>query len=317
MTSIYDTLGVPGIGLLIVIVAVTGYSAARPFRPHATWFTDLAKARARLAQRLHQNRQQRSGRDPLPMPHNLWPVCEVGPRMWRWPLNLTRWWCALVWAHIGWRRGLFWGLLRVAWYPSAGLGALAAITQALVLMAVFTVPVAVVWFAFDTIAVLRGGTPPAYRLSRRKATAQDTRAARADDPTPRPAAGRDLNERGKAGSMTELSGQQTLFTTAARTLQHLEQADHLEQVRGAVSGASTGMGGCRVVPGLWASAAGVPLQSRTVDLGRPGLGAHLPRLRVDAHNNNDRDPRTTRNHTSDRANDGDHDRSPGAVGPCR
>ncbi len=75
--------------------------------------------------------------------------------MWRWPLSIARWF----------REGLWWfcyripGLLGVvallALYPSVGLGAAAAIVQALVLMAIFTAPVAALLFVIDSATMLR------------------------------------------------------------------------------------------------------------------------------------------------------------------
>ncbi|MEM9612911.1 MAG: hypothetical protein AAGA59_08250 [Actinomycetota bacterium] len=161
--GLLGTLGLPGALLVALVVVVLGYSIARRFRPHATWFTDLAKLCAKLRRIDRPGNGDR--RPPLPMPHGVWPHCEVGPRMWRWPLNLTRWFCAAFWTGIGHRYGLLFTVARLAWWPSVGLGFLAAVVQALVLMTLFTLPVAALLFVFDTATVIRGGTPPAHRIS--------------------------------------------------------------------------------------------------------------------------------------------------------
>lgn len=168
-TGVFATLGVPGVVLLVLVAIVTGYTAARPFRPHATWFTDLAKLRAKAHH--HRPPRVRHRPAPLPMPGGIWPVCTVGPRMLRWPLNSTRWVCARGWHTIAHRRGLPYTVARVAWYPSTALGLLAALIQALLLMVLITAPAAVLLFTFDTLTVLRGGTPPGHRISPVKARA--------------------------------------------------------------------------------------------------------------------------------------------------
>jgi hypothetical protein len=117
------------------------------------------------------------------MAHDLWPVFEVGPRMWRWPLNTTRAFCALAWAVIGWRRGLAWSLLRIAWYPATGIGAVAAIIQAAVLIVFITLPVKAVLVVLDSITVLRGGIPPSETPRHRGSIDWDQEFQRLD-PTP-------------------------------------------------------------------------------------------------------------------------------------
>ncbi|MEM9615510.1 MAG: hypothetical protein AAF962_03120 [Actinomycetota bacterium] len=99
----------------------------------------------------------------------LWPKAEIGPRMWRWPLNLTRWFCEQLWRFCHRIPGLLGLIARCALYPSVGLGAAAAMAQALVLMAIFTAPVAALLFVVDSATVLRGGLPPARAGHARKA----------------------------------------------------------------------------------------------------------------------------------------------------
>ena len=54
-----------------------------------------------------------------------------------------------------------WSVLRLAWFPAAGLGAAAALVQAVVLLVAVWLPVRVLLWGFDTVTVLRGGSPPA------------------------------------------------------------------------------------------------------------------------------------------------------------
>jgi hypothetical protein len=125
MTAILAQLGVLGVALALTVITVGVYTIALQFRSDATWFNDLAALRTRLT-----GTPRKRVRRVRPMAHNLWPVCEQGPRMWRWPLNTTRTTCALIWHHIAYRRGLTWSIMRIAWYPATGIGAAAAITGA-------------------------------------------------------------------------------------------------------------------------------------------------------------------------------------------
>jgi len=166
MTGILATLGAPGVTLVIIGLALVLYWAARPFRPEATWAGDLMRLRS-----WHQTRSATHRRAPLPMPHDLWPRAEVGPLMWRWPLNSTRWVCAQLWRLVSPWRGLLGVIARLSWYQAAAIGAAAAMVQALVLMVLITLPVAVVLVVIDTTTALRGGLPPARRSHARKAAA--------------------------------------------------------------------------------------------------------------------------------------------------
>lgn len=155
-----DHLGLVGLALILAWVVFIGYWATRPLRPEATWYSDLA----RLRNHLHRRRNGRQQRRVLVMGLPWWPRAEVGPRMWRWPLNTTRWITAGLWhLTVRPRPGLL-GLVtltaRLAWYPAAGIGALAAIAQALVLMTIITLPMTVVLVVIDSATVLRGGYPP-------------------------------------------------------------------------------------------------------------------------------------------------------------
>ncbi len=169
MTDLVAYLGLPGVLLAITSVVFVGYWATRPFRPEATWYSDLSQ----LCK--HRRQSSRRKRRPLVMPHDLWPTAQIGPRAWRWPLNATRYVCALLWQLLANRRGLLGFVGRTAWYPATGLGAVAAITQGAVLTVVFSLPVAVVLCLVDSSTVIRGGIPPARRSHTRKLVATHQR----------------------------------------------------------------------------------------------------------------------------------------------
>ncbi len=162
MTTVLETLGVPGVAIVAAWIITVGYWSTRPFRPDATWFTDLRHLTARLRPGTPRRRRE------VVIAHGLWPRADTGPRMWRWPLNSTRWFCAGLWAVVN-RRGLLGLIGRTAWYPSAALGAAAAITQALILVTLITLPVAAVLLVVDSATVIRGGLPPARPSHVRKA----------------------------------------------------------------------------------------------------------------------------------------------------
>ncbi len=165
MTTALDTLaslGVVGVVLALASVITAGYWTTRPFRPDATWFADLATCRRLLS------RPARTPKRSDPMGPGLWPRAEVGPRMWRWPLNSTRWFCGRLWRIVVYRRGLVGFIGRAAWYPTAGIGAVAAMTQALILMTAITLPIATVLLVVDSATVLRGGMPPTKPVHARK-----------------------------------------------------------------------------------------------------------------------------------------------------
>ena len=160
MRDLLAVLGAPGVVMVVGWIGFVGYWTTRPFRPGATWYDDLAKVQARLVRRRHR-RWLRP--DRVMMPHGLWARAEVGPRMWRWPLNTTRWFCGRLWLVLVVRRGILGFIGRSAWYPSAGLGAAAAMVQALVLMTIITLPCVLLAWLVDSTTVLRGGRPPSRR----------------------------------------------------------------------------------------------------------------------------------------------------------
>ena len=178
MRDLLALLGAPGVALVVSWIGLVGYWATRPFRPEATWYSDLAQIQGHIARRHHR---RRSRPDRVAMPHGLWPRAEVGPRMWRWPLNTTRWFCGRLWLLFAFRRGFLGIIGRTAWYPSAGLGAAAAMLQALVLMTLITLPCVLLAGLVDSTTVLRGGLPPNWRSHAGKTQAVHKHHARAHE----------------------------------------------------------------------------------------------------------------------------------------
>ena len=183
MRDLLAVLGAPGVVIVVGWTGLVGYWATRPFRPEATWYSDLAKIQARIARRRHRRRLRP---DRVVMPHGMWPRAEVGPRMWRWPLNTTRWFCSRLWLMLVFRRGLLGFIGRTAWYPAAGLGAAAAMVQALVLMTIITLPCVLVAGLVDSSTVLRGGLPPTRRSRASGAQAVSEHRARDHEEPPAP-----------------------------------------------------------------------------------------------------------------------------------
>ncbi|MEM9890949.1 MAG: hypothetical protein AAF962_08815 [Actinomycetota bacterium] len=175
MTAVLQQLGAAGVLCLALVVFVAAYGVVLQFRPGASWCNDLARLRSRYTT---------SNAEPAlpkfrPMAHGLWPHCSWGPRAWRWPLNTTRALCSMLWVISVRAPGLLGVIMRLSWYPSAGLGALAAMVQGAVLMLFISVPARTVLLVLDSITVLRGGVP-ASELHRTTTTAPATSRTRGD-----------------------------------------------------------------------------------------------------------------------------------------
>lgn len=156
MASLVSTLGIAGVAGVFGMVAAIIYTVSLMARTGATWFSDLERVR-----HWHTSRPRRQRFYQRPVPGNLWPVMgPTLPRGWRWPLNSTRWFSARLWHLIAYRRGLFGLIARAAWFPSAGIGAAAALVWAMAATLTVSVPIAVGWWLIDSTTVLRGGTPP-------------------------------------------------------------------------------------------------------------------------------------------------------------
>lgn len=155
MTAVLQQLGAAGVLCLALVAFVTAYGVVLQFRPGATWCNDLA----RLRNRYTTPTTERALPKFRPMPHGLWPHCAWGPRMWRWPLNTTRAVCSMLWVISVRAPGLLGVVMRLSWYPSAGLGALAAMAQGAVLVLFISAPARAVLLVLDSITVLRGGVP--------------------------------------------------------------------------------------------------------------------------------------------------------------
>ncbi|MEM9892793.1 MAG: hypothetical protein AAF962_18165 [Actinomycetota bacterium] len=179
MTAALQQLGAAGVLSLALVVFVTGYGVVLQFRPGASWCNDLARLR---------NRYTTPRSDPAlpkyrPMAHGLWPHCTWGPRAWRWPLNTTRAACSMLWVISVRAPGLLGVVMRLSWYPAAGLGALAAMAQGAVLVLFISVPARAVLLVLDSITVLRGGIPASELHRTTTATAPATNRPRDNTPT--------------------------------------------------------------------------------------------------------------------------------------